>query len=112
VITGANFDLVAANNTVTVNDGVGEHRDGCHTAYSLLTYQGRDGKLWCVYWSGAQWVTVQLGTPPVGVTVAGDVVIDNGWNIIYYRGSDNKVYAVQWTGSQWKHTALGGTATV
>jgi hypothetical protein len=82
------------------------------TSYNLCCYQSLDGRLWCVYWSGAQWVTVQLGTPPVGVAVAGDVVIDNGWNIIYYRGSDYKVYAVQWTGSQWAHTELGGAANV
>ena len=81
------------------------------TNYNLCCYQGKDGKLWCVY-LGNQWTTVQLGNPPVGVTVAGDVVIDNGWNIIYYRGSDNKVYAVQWNGSLWTHTGLGGAANV
>jgi hypothetical protein len=82
------------------------------TAYNLCCYQGRDGKLWCVYWSGAQWVTVQLGNPQGGVTVAGDVVIDNAWNLIYYRGSDSRMYAVQWNGSQWAHVTLSGTANV
>jgi len=84
------------------------------TSYNLLCYQGTDGKLWCVYYGGeiGQWPKVQLGEPPSGITVAGDVVIDNNWNIVYYRGSDSRVYAAQWNGSQWVHTGLGGTATV
>ncbi len=82
------------------------------TSYNLLAYQGLDGNLWCVYYSGSQWVTLLLGTPPSGVTVAGDVVMDNVYNIIYYRGSDANAYAAQWNGSQWTHTSLGGTATV
>lgn len=82
------------------------------TQYNLCCYQGKDGNLWCVYHNGAAWVTVKLGTPPSGVTVAGDVVVDTAWNIIYYRGSDSKVYAVQWNGSIWMHTGLGGAANV
>jgi hypothetical protein len=84
------------------------------TKYGLLCYQGTDGKLWCVYYDStwSRWLMVQLGEPPSSITVAGDVVIDSGWNIIYYRGSDSKVYAVQWNGSQWVHTGLGGTANV
>lgn len=82
------------------------------TSYKLLCYQGVDGNLCSVYHNGSQWVTVQLGTPPSGITVAGDVVVDNGWNIVYYRGSDSRVYAVQWNGSAWVHTGLGGTATI
>jgi hypothetical protein len=82
------------------------------TVYNLLCYQGRDCNLWCVYYNGSQWTTVQLGTPPSGVSVAGDVVVDDGWNIVYYRGTDCRIYAAQWNGSAWIHTTLGGTANV
>jgi DNA-binding beta-propeller fold protein YncE len=105
--TGAQWSQVQLSTDGNVSDWL------CFgTAYNLCCYQGRDGKLWCVYWSGAAWVTVQLGNSATGVTVAGDVVVDQGWNIIYYRGSDSKIYAVQWNGSQWKHTLLGSAATV
>lgn len=97
------------------------------TSYSLCCYQTSTNSLACTYYNGSNWVSALLppavravsnvhisGVPPPTYPddVAGDIVIDNGWNIIYYRGLDGQLYAEQWNGSNWGATPLGGAGTV
>jgi hypothetical protein len=95
------------------------------TIYNLCCYQTTDKDLACVYFNGSAWMTVRLtshsvpaggvvGQPPTPSfgNVAGDIVIDQAWNIIYYRDANGYMNAVQWNGAAWAGTWLGGVANV
>jgi len=80
--------------------------------YNLLCYAGKDNQIWCVYWTGSKWATSQLGAMPNGVTIAGDLAIDNSWNTVYFRGTDAKLHADCWNGKAWVHSTVGSNANV
>ena len=70
-------------------------------------YQGFDGNVWENYWTGSSWTSLNLGTPPGGVSIVRSIGANVnggspfGYSEVFVVGSDGNLWDSNRSGSSW-----------
>ncbi len=76
------------------------------TRNQFVYFQGTDGGLWTLSYSGGWHSTPLFGQLAPGASPAVVRDLNTGSQYVYWRGSDGNVWTTVWTGSKWKEPEL------